>query len=294
MKTIFALLVLILLTSGVTKAQKPIIVSDDTFKFGNTSMPGFSVIIPEVAYDKTLKKWKKDLQSGTKSNVIEENGAMSIFGARLKSISGSAVNVYSRLTQQDSALNLQVAIELSRDQYTGNQERAKVKSYLLNFAKDLYVDLANKQVQIESRNLRVLERELNSLKRAQAKMEKSDRLNHQIISTEKGNLIALKEKNKSLSSEIQKYNDQLRYLTLEEINQFGPDYLKNLEKQKKKNNREIKSSERKISNAEKVVERNQVEIPKIMKNQEIARNQVSEQQTLLQHYVDKLDIIKEY
>lgn len=294
MKTIFAFLVLVLLTSGGTKAQQPVIVSEDTFKLGRSYMPGFSVIIPEVAYEKTLKKWKKSLQSGTKSRVIEKNGAMSIFGARLKSISENVVNVYSMLTQQDSALDLQVAIELSKDQYAGDQERDKVKSYLLNFAKELYLDLVNKQVQTESRNLRILERELNSLNRAQSKMEKSDRVNHQVISFEKGNLIALKEKNESLSSEIQKYIDQLRYLTLEEINQMGPDYLKNLENQKKKNAREVKSSERKISKAEKIVERNQVEIPKIMKNQEIVRNQVSEQQVLLQHYIDKLDIIKEY
>ena len=257
-------------------------------------MPGFSVIIPEVAYEKTLKKWKRNLQSGTKSNVIENNGAMSIFGARLKSISGNSVNVYSKLTQQDSALNLQVAIELSKDKYTGNSENAEAKNYLLNFARDQYLELVNKQVQVEKRNLRLLERELNSLKKAQAKMEKSNSLNYQITSTEKANRIALNEENKSLSSEIQEHNDQLRYLTLEELNQLGPDYLKNLEKQKKKNDREIRSCERKISNAENEIKRNQLEIPTIIKNQEIARNQLSEQESVLQHYVDKLDIIKEY
>ncbi len=71
--------------------------------------------IPEVNYDKTLKVWLRDLQAGTKSKVITENGEMSIFGAKIKAISPNPINIYSKLMRLDSMLQLFVSFEKKKD-----------------------------------------------------------------------------------------------------------------------------------------------------------------------------------
>src|SRR5512133_2636878 len=116
MKKIYTLLALCLIPYIGSMAQKPIEVSEDTVKFGSSSMPAFSVTIPEADYDKTLKEWTRTLQSGTKSKVVTENKKdISIFGARIKQISNNPVNIYSNLDNQDDGLALKVAIEPRKD-----------------------------------------------------------------------------------------------------------------------------------------------------------------------------------
>src|SRR5512133_3761100 len=118
MKKIYTLLALCLIPYIGSMAQKPIEVSEDTLKFGNSSMPAFSVTIPEADYDKTMKEWTKTLQSGTKSKIVSDNKKeMSIFGERIKQISDNPVNIYSKLDNKDDGLALKVAIEPKKDEY---------------------------------------------------------------------------------------------------------------------------------------------------------------------------------
>ena len=87
MKKFNFLICLTVIISAVTaNAQKPIIVAIDSVLTGNSIYPGLTVTIPEVDFDKTLKNWIKEQESGTKSKVVTENGEMSIFGAIKKNI----------------------------------------------------------------------------------------------------------------------------------------------------------------------------------------------------------------
>src|SRR5665811_2070026 len=110
MKSISTLVFLVFISSIGIKAQKPVLVSEDSLKIGKGRLPGLSVIIPEVNYEKTLKIWIRELESGTKSKIVTENSEMSIFGAKIKEISPNPVNVYSKLTNLDSALQLNVCL----------------------------------------------------------------------------------------------------------------------------------------------------------------------------------------
>ena len=127
-------------------AQKPITISDDTLQIGKSVLPGMSVTIPEVDYDKALKTWIRDLQTGTKSKVVTENGEMSIFGAKIKAISSNQINVYSKLIKLDSMLQLFASFETKKDQYiersSGEPEYAKAQDFLKEFAKNQYIEVA--------------------------------------------------------------------------------------------------------------------------------------------------------
>jgi len=82
MKSIKSILLLTFTaTSTLLFAKKPITVSEDSIFYGNSKYPGMVVTIPEVNYEQTHKNWIRELQSCTKSDMVSENGEMSIFGA---------------------------------------------------------------------------------------------------------------------------------------------------------------------------------------------------------------------
>ena len=213
MKSISTLVFLVFISSIGIKAQKPVLVSEDSLKIGKGRLPGLSVIIPEVNYEKTLKIWIRDLQSGTKSKIVTENNEMSIFGAKIKEVSPNPVNVYSKLTNLDSALKLNVAFEVKKDQYieraTGETDLTKAKNYLKEFAKNQYIDLAKDQADAEDKKLRDLQRELSSLEKEKSRLQKSIQSENTSIVTEKDNIAIQNNELASVSAEIIEQNKQL-------------------------------------------------------------------------------------
>ena len=177
MKTKFTLVFLLLVPFYGIKAQKPIYVSEDSLKIGNSLLPGLSVTIPEAGYEKTLKEWLKDLQGGTKSKVITENNEMSIFGAKIRSVSPNPINVYSKLVELDSMLQLFASFELKKDQYIERSADEAVfnqaKDYLKNFSKSQYIAIVKDQADAEEKKLRELQKELSSLENEKSRMQKS-------------------------------------------------------------------------------------------------------------------------
>lgn len=297
MKHILPFLVLCLIPIGVN-AQQPIVISDEQVRIGDNSVPGFSVTIPEVSYEKTHKNWIKELESRTKSDVIEKDRQLTIFGARIKDISDDPVNVYSNLNGVDSALNLQVAFELTKDEYiekTTASEWEKARTYLMNFAKDQYIDLASEQARTEEKKLRDLEGELKSLERDQERMEKSNRSDYQAIADEKAKLVTLNGELATLSSSISDGNVKISSMTSSgQDSKEESGRLKDMEKQKKKLLNDIESAEKRISKAEKQISENEFEIPKNIEKQTDLRGKVSAQQAVYEKYANKLNTIKDF
>lgn len=289
MKHIYALLVLCFCVVLKIQAQEPITITEDSLSFGNSTMPGFIVTIPEVAYDDVVKNWTKELESGTRSKVVGKNNELTIFGARKREVSDNPVNIYSILNEGNGTLNMQVAMELERDMYIDPAEAGNAKEYLFDFAKEQYMEYVSEQLNDEKSKLRSLESDLNSLQREQSKMEKSSRKSSEIIAEEQERLSNL--------------NNELEYLSAEpgqddpEITGMGtrdPDAEKDLEKEIRKLNRQISSAERKIERAEDEIDKNQRDIPRNAEEQQAARNAVTEQEVIVRSLEDKLETIKGY
>ena len=292
MKKIIPFLALFLFINEGTRAQSPITVDEDNFSFGSSSVNGFSVVIPEAEYESTMKNWVKLLESGTKSSVVSESDGMSIFGARIKAVSDNPVNVYSKLSGQDSVLNLQVAIELEKDHYAGNSELTGVREYLIDFAKGQYLDIVNEQIAVESKILNDLKKELKSLERSHSRMEKSIKSSEQDIITDDEKLAELNNELASVSSEISRY--EVGGMGNQKMTGTNADLLKDLEKQEKKIRREINSLEKKLGKNEGEISQNEREIPRNVNEQEDARMRVEEQEAVLQKYIDKREAIEDY
>ena len=298
MKSISTFLLLVLITSTIMKAQRPIVIKDDSLKVGKTSLPGFSVTIPEVPYDNTLKAWTKTLESGTKSKVVTENGDMTIFGSKIKDISPNPVNIYSKMVKLDSSVVLRVAFELKKDQYVERNgtpsEFSKSENFLKEFAKDQYSDLVKDQLNAEEKKQRDIEKELSSLEREKTRMQKSITSNNTTIANEKENITVQNNELTTVSAAIIEHNRQLDTMAAGPAKDEKAKYLKDLDKRKKKAQSSIESSQNKIDKTTSDTEKINNEIPKNEQAQQQVNQKLQAQQAVTQKYADKLKKVKAF
>lgn len=299
MKQSFTLCVIALVAfSGNLLAQKPIVVTEDSIAYKSSKYPGIIVSIPEVTFDRVEKSWIKELQSGTKSKVVIENGEMSIFGAIFKSISPTPMNVYSKVVSQDSLIKLAVSFEVKKDQFiekaNGDSELQAAKAYLKGFAKDLYIDLVKDELKAEEKKLNDLKGELNSLQNDKSKMQKSIQSNRTTITESKDNIVLLNTELTKLTAEIAAQTSQLSSMEEGVSKEEKASYVKDLEKKKKKMLNDIKSAENKITKANNQINQADRNIPKNDADQQAMAGKVAIQEQVVEKYSAKLNTVKSY
>jgi len=298
MKFKFTFSLLILIPFVGIMSQQPIIVSEDSLKIGKSLLPGLSVTIPEANYDKALKAWIKELQAGTKSDVVTENEEMTIFGAKLKGISPNPLNVYSRIIKLDSMLKLYVALEVKKDEYiekaSRNSEYIKVEDYIREFSKNQYLDVAKDQMDQEGDKLRDLQKELSSLENEKSKMLKSIQSDESTILNEKDNITIQNNELNSVGSSLSEQKSLLAGMEAGAAQKEKAEQVKDLEKRKKKALNSIESSENKITKMNNAIDKANSQIPQNEAMQEKLREQIIVQEGIYQKYADKLQKIKAY
>jgi chromosome segregation ATPase len=279
-------------------AQKPITITDDTLQIGKSVLPGMSVTIPEADYDKVLKTWTRDLQTGTKSKVVTENGEMSIFGAKIRAISSNQINVYSRLVKLDSMVQLFASFETKKDQYiersSGEPEYAKAQDFLKEFAKNQYIEVVKGQADAEEKKLRDLQKELSSLENEKSKMQKGVQSDNSTISSEKENITLMNNELNTVNAAIIEQNSLLTTMEEGPAKKEKAVQIKDLEKRKKKAQNAIESSEKKINRSDSGINQATGDIPRNERMQEKVREQIFQQEAVYQRFADKLKKIKSY
>jgi chromosome segregation ATPase len=298
MKSIFSLIILLAFSCLGINAQKPISVTDDNLSFGKQTLPCLTVSIPEVNYENIMKSWTKELQSGTKSKIVKEGNEMTIFGARIKDISPNPVNVYSKMSSLDSMVKISVAFETKKDEYieknTNETDVEKAKTYLKNFAKEEYLELAKDQSDTEDKKLHDLQREVSSLDREKSRLQKLIESANTIVFNEKQNLAVLQNELNSVSDEMVEQNKQLSSPDADEVKKEKTDYINSLEKRKKKAESAIESCQDKINKANSEIDKANREIPENDKKQQELSEKVHAQQAVAQKFAEKVKTIKSY
>jgi len=272
--------------------------SEDSIKIGNGMLPAISVLIPEVKYDKVLKNWTKLLETGTKSKLMSERGEMTILGANIKNITPNAINVYSVLSDRDSALYLAASFELKKDIFidrsSGETELSKAKEVIFEFARQQYIDLASEELKVEENKLKDLEKELGSLERSQSGMEKSIRKNNRTIDNERDKSLDFNNQLTALTQTIA--DERIQFTTMDDgtLKDEKEKQLKNLEKQRKRLTKSIASCDKKISKAQGAIKKANSDIPRNERVQLKYNEEINAQQAVVQRYTNKLNAIKNY
>ncbi len=298
MKSIVTFIIIMVFSCMLTKAQKPISVTEDSLSFGKGMLPCLTVSIPEVNYDNTMKSWTKEMQSGTKSKIVKEGNEMTIFGARIKDISPNPLNVYSRMFGLDSMVKISVAFEVKRDQYIESNRNEtdvdKAKTYLKSFAKEQYLELAKDQSDAEDKKLHDLQKELSSLEREKLRLQKSVEAANTIVFNEKQNLTIQQNELNSLSGEMIEQNKQLNSPEDDAVKKEKTDYINSLEKKKNKAENAIESSQEKINKANNEIDKANNEIPENDRKQQELNEKIQAQQSVAQKFEEKVKTIKSY
>lgn len=295
-RTLFMLVFVVF--SSTVFGQKPIRLAEDSISYGAAKYPGITITIPEVSYDRTQKNWIRELQSGTKSKVVNENGEMSIFGANIKVISPNPMNIYSKVINNDSVVMLMASFELKKDQYiqksNGDAELLAAREYLKEFAKTQYIDFVKDELQVEEKKLRDLNNELNSLKNEKSRMQKSIQSNRSTITEQKDNILVQNNELNKVSAEIISENNLLTSMDEGAAKEEKASYIKDLEKRKKKILNEIEASGNRITKANNEIDEAERNIPKNESEQEVMREKVARQDAVVQKFTDKLNRVKAF
>lgn len=298
MKTQNIFFLLMVLACATISAQKPIEVFEENIVFTNSEHPGISVIIPEVGYETVEKSWIRSIESGTKSKAVYENGEWSIFGANIKDISPTPVNIYSRLVSQDTLVRLMVSIELKKDFYaergTAESEFTGAKNFIRQFAKDQYIDLANDQLEKEEEKLRDIENELKGFQKQESKLERTIRKSESTIKNENDNLVVLNNELSTLTEEIISQNEQVVLLEEGAAKEERMKYIRDLEKRKNKVTRNINKSKSNISKAESAIKDANSRIPKEESLQDSAKERINAQEAVVSQFREKVKTIEAY
>jgi hypothetical protein len=299
MKTFLTTLIFCFVLSMTGIAQNAITITEGpvTFRHGNT--PGITVTIPEVSFKKVQDSWIKTLEKGTKSKVMNENNEISIFGAILKNLSPTPVNIYSLVKDNDSAILIAATVELKKDVYVSSEkdveEFTKVKAFLLEFAKGHYLELAQEQLSTEEKKLSKLEGDLKSLENEKVRLEKMIQSNTSTIGSTQDELVILKTNLKSLNDELLAQTNQFNALEEGTAKDEKKKYIDDLEKRIKKDTKDIESGEKKIINQQAEIDKAQNDgLPENAKQQEQLRKEIESQGEVVRIAKDKVTRIENF
>jgi hypothetical protein len=280
------------------RAQKPITIMEDSLLVGKYMHPGISVTIPEVNYEKTLKNWIKQIEAGTKSKVVTEDGMMTLFGAMLKKISPNPVNMYSKLINQDTLNKLMVCIEIKKDEYLepafGDAQMMVAKDYLKAFAKDQYIEFIKDEVAAEEKKLKDLTSQLSSLENTYSKTQKQAESSRTTISKEQETLATMNGQLSQLSTDINRENTAMIGMETGPEKEAQAARIKEMNKAKKKLQKDISKAESNIKKAESSIAEADDAIPLNKNEQAVMQQKIDEQTVVVQKFNDKLNTVKLY
>ncbi|MBN1416697.1 MAG: hypothetical protein JW973_16470 [Bacteroidales bacterium] len=284
---------------GASNAQRPITVQDTNITFKHGTYPGFMVTIPEVEYKTIEGSWIKLKEKGTKSKVQNVEGEFEIFGALIKDIATAPINIYSYIKDQDTEILLAVSFELQKNDFITMEKRseefARTKDFLLSFAKEHYLKLAEEQLQTEEKKLSKIESDLKSLENNKTKLEKMIQSNTTAIGSANDELVILRTNLLSLNDELLAQTNQFNAMEEGTAKEEKKKYIGDLEKNIKKTNKSIESDEKKIVDMKAEIEKAQNdELPNNLKEQEQIKTAINQQKEVVRSYTDKYNTIKDF
>jgi len=299
MKNLYLILCLVFMLPVLNlRAQKPITIMEDSLLVGKYMHPGISVTIPEANYDKTLKSWIKQMEAGTKSKVITEDGMMTIFGAMVKKISPNPVNLYSKLANQDTLNKLMVCIELKKDEYLepalGDAQMMAASDYLKAFSKDQDIDFRKDEVAVEEKKIKDLTGQLSSLENSYSKTQRKAGSNRSAVSKGQENLAILNAQLSQMTTDIANENAYMISMETGPEKEAQAAKIKEMNKNKKKLQKVISKSESKIRKAESSIAQADESIPLNKNEQFVMQQKIDEQTAVVQKFIDKLNTVKLY
>lgn len=277
-------------------AQKPLTIEPGSEKFGNTDCPGIWIDIPEANLETVRTNWVKAIEKGTKSNALKTGDEVTLFGALIGDIYEGPINVFSKLSGRDSIVKLFVSVELSRDVFTtpDSKEHENMKAFAKSFAKDQYVKIAEDQLSREENKLKDFEKQLASLRKEKEKLEKDIQNANTTISEENYKIGSVKKEMAVTETTLDSKSTDLSRMSDGDEKKATQSEVKDLQKKKKEQMKDISASENKITKANTLISDNKNSISANLKHQDEVSASIADQKVVVRNFTEKLKNIKSF
>jgi hypothetical protein len=266
--------------------QKPVTVEEKQISFKHGQYPGLVLTIPEVDASGVQKEWIRKLEQGTKSDITSDASELSIFGAKISDIYESPINVYSKITAADSAVRLEAVFELKPKEFVSSSqngtEYSKARTYLFEFGKTQYADLAKENYKAEEKSLKILEQKLDDLYSNKTRLEKSIVDAKNTISQNENEIASLKNELNTFNDQLNAENTALSTLSDETAIDQKKTQIKDLEKKIKKSMDAVNNDEKEIVDSKSTITSAELDISTNLKEQESVRYQIDTQKPKVQ------------
>ncbi len=285
-----------------TSAQGPVKISGKNVTMSKGEQPAFIVEIPQVNIESVKKSWMKLIRQNTKSKVSTENSEITILNTQIAEISDNPINIYSAVYQIDSAVKLVSLFEIDsaffsfdgdKEDMTYERTYRGIEHFLHDFAVTEYREAVEAELKAENKELKNLNNELEKLVKQSETFHKKIMQNESDSLNAEAQISSLEIDKQRKQGEIDSKKESMASITGDkELYDEAKKYLKSLEKQRKKIEKEIDKLKANIVeyNSDKVELKRS--IMENEKQKEELLNEISKQQETVKKVTAKLENIK--
>jgi len=285
-----------------TSAQGPVKISGKNVTMSKGEQPAFIVEIPQVNIESVKKSWMKLIRQNTKSKVSTENSEITILNTQIAEISDNPINIYSAVYQIDSAVKLVSLFEIDsaffsfdgdKEDMTYERTYRGIEHFLHDFAVTEYREAVEAELKAENKELKNLNNELEKLVKQSETFHKKIMQNESDSLNSVAQISSLEIDKQRKQGEIDSKKESMASITGDkELYDEAKKYLKSLEKQRKKIEKEIDKLKANIVeyNSDKVELKRS--IMENEKQKEELLNEISKQQETVKKVTAKLENIK--
>jgi hypothetical protein len=299
---IFSGVLLSFILSALTAfPQENIQVTIKQAQMSKGNYPCYSVKIPQAELKSVQQNWVKKLQEGNKIKVKEVDQELTLIGALKPELTPDSVNIFSLLVQTDSAVTLNMFIEIDsvffgpKDDKTdlaSDKTDNSIRNYIRAFAVEQYKQAVTDELEAQQKILKDLENDLEKLVKEEENLvkENSD-LENNIEASEReiqeiDNNLTLK------NQEILAHNTTMQTIVLEADKKAAQDKQKVLEKEKNQLEKSRSKAKDQISDDKSQIEKNEKAIKQSQEDQVLKQGEITTQNELIIAVQNKLTGIK--
>ena len=251
-----------LLIASTLFAQEPIEVRDGSVAFEGGTYASYTVTIHETDGNFVEREWKTQIKAA--SDKVTTKKEWFIDNARISSISQDTLDIYSKVIDLKKTGNVDFIVAFnSNGTFIGPEDEKKhaaAMKYVYDFAFRTTKQIVNEQVEEAEKTLEKSQKELEALEKEKERLETSIVKNNEKISKSEGKIEENGRELEKLSSDI----DVKRSLVGSSNDEKDAKELQKLlstqnstERDTDKQNSTIRSSKKKIEDAEYDLERNE-------------------------------------
>ncbi len=295
MKAIRFSLALCIFLNLTANAQQAINLTDGPVTFKHGTHPGFVLTIPEVSLQGAKDAWIASLEKNTQSKVQVEDAELSIFGSLIRDIYDVPINVYSKLSEADNAVQLAVTFEPKKNEFIDaamGSAYDEARKYLLAFARDQYTGLVKAQLQEEEKKLKELEKAMKKMESGTKKYENTIEKNNKTIESLSSAITTDQTSLTSLNTEFALQKSQYETMADGAAKDEKKKFIATMEKKIKGLNKNIRKNEKKIESLKNDAEKARKKSEECIRGQENAKEIIQKQKNEVDSLNQKLKSIQ--